>query len=149
MGEAQEAAERLRGRSWWRRVFAGRVESLMSDPYHLELWSTDRRERQSPANVEAHAKANLKATSPIRGGAWSGNQYRRGPWRERMRWLGQGTAAGRTPPTLPKPQPYRARPVPTYRLGHLRSRRGIAPVTTPLRKTPHKRSAGGSGRFSR
>jgi hypothetical protein len=52
----------------------------MSIPYHLELWSTDRHERQGPADVKAHAKANLKAPSPIRGGAWSGYQHRRGPW---------------------------------------------------------------------
>ncbi len=35
-------------------------------------------------------------------------------WRELMRWPGRGAAAGRTPPTLPQPQPYRARAVPTY-----------------------------------
>jgi hypothetical protein len=24
--------------------------------------------------------------APLRGGAWSGSQHRREPWRERMRW---------------------------------------------------------------
>jgi hypothetical protein len=49
-------------------------------------------------------------------------------WRELMRWPGRGAAAGRTPPTLPQPQPYRTQPVPTHRPGYSRSRRGIAPV---------------------
>ena len=36
-------------------------------------------EREGPWDVEAHAKTNLRAPSPIRGGAWSGYQHRRGP----------------------------------------------------------------------
>src|SRR5215217_1059871 len=43
-------------------------------------------EREGPWDVEAYAKANLWAPRPIRGGARSGTQHRRGSWRERMRW---------------------------------------------------------------
>jgi hypothetical protein len=43
-------------------------------------------ERQGFWDVEAHAEANLWAPRPIRGGAWSGTQHRRGPFRKRMRW---------------------------------------------------------------
>jgi hypothetical protein len=60
--ESQESVQR----PWWRRVC-----------------SED--EREGSWDVEAHANANLWAPSPIRGGAWSGSQHRREPWRKRMR----------------------------------------------------------------
>src|SRR5215216_6687145 len=46
----------------------------------------------------------------------------------------------------PQPQPYRARSVPTYRLGHIRSRRGISPGS--LRQTLRRAYRGPGGASS-
>src|SRR5215211_641547 len=42
-------------------------------------------EREGSWDVEAHAKANLWAPRPLRGGARGGSQHRCEPWRKRMR----------------------------------------------------------------